>query len=164
MKAARGASDKVEDFVRSKAWLGEDEEFDDGNAWNTSQNLANAICRSHRARLSSERPFGQHGNGGGYSPVGPTRCSPHLSCEHEERRDAFPHYPLHRAVQIVVAKGRPQGLTKLAGCPARLLLKRDQSSNRRGKCDAARNGYRPGKVSGTPSCSRAASPHLRARA
>ena len=46
IKAARGASDKVEDLVRSKAWLEEDEEFDDGNAWNTSQNLANAICRA----------------------------------------------------------------------------------------------------------------------
>jgi hypothetical protein len=46
IKAARGASERVEDFVRSKAWLEEDEEFDDGNAWNTPQNLANAICHA----------------------------------------------------------------------------------------------------------------------
>ena len=46
IKTARGASARVEDLVRSKAWLEEDEEFDDGNAWNTSQNLANAICRA----------------------------------------------------------------------------------------------------------------------
>jgi hypothetical protein len=57
MKAARGASDKVEDFVRSKAWLEEDEGFDDGNAWNTAQNLANAICQAiERGYQAKDRP------------------------------------------------------------------------------------------------------------
>jgi hypothetical protein len=57
MKAARGASERVEDFVRTKAWLEEDEEFDDGNAWNTSQNLANAICQAiERGYQANGRP------------------------------------------------------------------------------------------------------------